>query len=43
MVDRFNPLSDLDTVWSGTSNGTDIDSRFSNYYDYYFSGEDIKV
>lgn len=30
----------LDAVWSG---GTQEDLRFSNYYDYYFSGEDIRI
>lgn len=40
---NFNPLSNLDLAWSGSSNGSDKDRRFSNYYDYYFGGEDIKV
>lgn len=41
---RFNPLSDkLDQIWSGGSQSYETDKRFSNYYDYYFSGEDIKV
>ena len=39
----FNPLSNLDSVWSGTSSENNKDKRFSNYYDYYFGGEDIKV
>jgi len=38
---EFNPLNErLDLVWSG---GTSGDKRFSNYYDYYFSGEDIRI
>lgn len=38
----FDPLSsDIDLQWGG---GRDTnDQKFSNYYDYYFSGEDIKV
>lgn len=37
----FDPLSEgIDTEWAGkTSDG----EKFNNYYDYYFSGEDIKV
>jgi len=43
-ADRFNPLSaSLDEVWSGGNQYNDRDQRFSNYYDYYFAGEDIKV
>lgn len=41
--ENFNPLSNLDSVWSGGSVGDNKDKRFSNYYDYYFGGEDIKV
>lgn len=41
--ERFNPLSNLDLAWSGSSIENSQDKRFSNYYDYYFSGEDIKV
>jgi len=41
--DRFNPLSALDLIWSGAADKSGTDARFSNYYDYYFSGEDIKV
>lgn len=41
--ERFNPLSNLDLAWSGSSIENGQDKRFSNYYDYYFSGEDIKV
>ena len=41
--ENFNPLSNLDSVWSGGSDGNSKDKRFSNYYDYYFGGEDIKV
>ena len=38
---EFDPLHErLDAVWSG---GTQEDLRFSNYYDYYFSGEDIRI
>lgn len=38
----YNTLDDkIDLIWSGQSSGKD--RRFSNYYDYYFSGEDIKV
>ena len=38
---EFDPLHEkIDSVWSGGSNN---DLRFSNYYDYYFSGEDIRV
>lgn len=38
----YNTLDDkIDLIWSGQS--SDKDKRFSNYYDYYFSGEDIKV
>ena len=38
---EFDPLHEkIDSIWSGGSNN---DLRFSNYYDYYFSGEDIRV
>lgn len=38
----LNPLDQkIDLKWAGTS--SDSDTRFSNYYDYYFSGEDVKV
>ena len=38
----INPLDQkIDLKWAGTS--SDSDTRFSNYYDYYFSGEDVKV
>lgn len=38
----FNPISrEIDLVWAGQS--SDTDNRFNNYYDYYFSGEDVKV
>lgn len=41
---RFNPTSPkLDEVWAGGSQSYENDTRFSNYYDYYFAGEDIKV
>jgi hypothetical protein len=39
LYNRFS--KDIDLIWSGQS--SDRDKRFSNYYDYYFSGEDIKV
>jgi hypothetical protein len=40
----FDPLSDsLDKIWSGGSQKSDRDNRFNNYYDYYFSGEDVKI
>lgn len=37
----FDPLSEgIDTQWAGkTSDG----QKFNNYYDYYFSGEDVKI
>lgn len=38
----FNLLSDeIDLVWSGQSGSEE--NRFNTYYDYYFSGEDVKV
>lgn len=38
----YNTLDDkIDLIWSGQA--SDGDKRFNNYYDYYFSGEDIKV
>ena len=38
---EFDPIHQtIDAVWSGGANN---DLRFSNYYDYYFSGEDIRV
>jgi len=41
MSTQFDPLSEkIDLVWSS---GYDRPNVFSNYYDYYFSGEDIKV
>ena len=40
----YNPTSaKLDEVWAGGSQSYETDKRFSNYYDYYFAGEDIKV
>jgi hypothetical protein len=37
----FDPLDpEIDLVWGGSSRE---DSRFSSYYDYYFSGEDVKI
>jgi len=39
---RYDPLSNqLDLIWSG--NPTSEKNIFSSYYDYFFSGEDIKV
>lgn len=38
----FDPLSpEIDLVWAGGKSSND--ARFSNYYDYYFSGEDVKI
>ena len=38
----FDPLNtDIDRQWAGRA--YDHDTRFNNYYDYYYSGEDIKV
>lgn len=38
----FNLLSDeIDLVWSGQAGSEE--NRFNTYYDYYFSGEDVKV
>jgi hypothetical protein len=38
----FDPLDDtLDRIWAGSP--TDTSKRFNNYYDYYFSGEDVKI
>ena len=40
-IREFDPLHEtIDAVWSG---GKGNDLRFSNYYDYYFSGEDIRI
>jgi hypothetical protein len=40
-IREFDPLHEkLDLVWGG---GAKNDLRFTNYYDYYFSGEDIRV
>jgi hypothetical protein len=37
----FDPLNaGLDLYWAGSSK---TDPRFSNYYDYFFSGEDVRV
>jgi hypothetical protein len=39
---QYDPLSDqIDRVWAGSA--PDNDKTFNNYYDYYFSGEDVKV
>jgi len=38
----FDPLtSELDLYWAGGKSSGD--PRFSNYYDYFFSGEDVRV
>jgi len=40
--ERFDPLSNqLDLIWSGSP--TPEKNSFNSYYDYFFSGEDIKV
>lgn len=40
-IREFNPLhQQLDLIWGG---GSTADPRFTNYYDYYFSGEDIRI
>jgi hypothetical protein len=37
----FDPLNeDIDLVWAGKSSDT---KKFNNYYDYFFTSEDIKV
>jgi hypothetical protein len=37
----FDPLNeDIDLKWAGKVDDT---AKFSNYYDYYFSGEDVKI
>lgn len=39
-TDYFDPLnSAIDLEWGGTRS----DEKFNNYYDYFFSGEDVKV
>lgn len=39
---QYDPLSNhIDRVWAGRA--PDNDKTFNNYYDYYFSGEDVKV
>ena len=38
----FSPLSEkIDLKWAGAAESSDKD--FNSYYDYYFSGEDVKV
>lgn len=38
----FDPLdSEIDRVWAGRA--SDTTNKFNNYYDYYFSGEDVRV
>lgn len=40
--DQFNPLSsEIDRVWAGRA--SENTNRFNNYYDYYFSGEDVRI
>jgi hypothetical protein len=37
----FDPLNkDIDLVWAGKTDDTE---KFNTYYDYYFTGEDIKI
>lgn len=37
----YDPLNpDIDLIWSGKTDDTE---KFNTYYDYYFTGEDIKV
>lgn len=37
----FDPLNkDIDLIWAGK---TDDSEKFNTYYDYYFTGEDVKV
>lgn len=37
----FDPLNeDIDMVWSGKTDDTE---KFNSYYDYYFTGEDVRV
>lgn len=39
---EFDPLSaEIDKVWAGRA--SDATNKFNNYYDYFFSGEDIRV
>jgi hypothetical protein len=41
MPDSFDPLHpDIDLKWAGK---TDDTNKFNNYYDYFFTGEDVKV
>lgn len=40
-IREFDPMHQkLDLVWGG---GAKNDLRFTNYYDYYFSGEDVRI
>lgn len=40
-IREFDPLNEkLDLIWGG---GAKNDLRFTNYYDYYFSGEDVRI
>lgn len=37
----FDPLNkDIDLIWAGKTDDTE---KFNTYYDYYFTGEDVKV
>lgn len=39
--DSFDPLNkDIDLIWAGKANDSE---KFNTYYDYYFTGEDVKV
>ncbi len=41
MPESFDPLNeDIDLQWAGK---TDDTSKFNNYYDYFFTGEDVKI
>lgn len=41
MPESFDPLNpDIDLQWAGK---TDDTSKFNSYYDYFFTGEDVKI
>lgn len=41
MPDSFDPLNpDIDLKWAGKVDDT---NKFNNYYDYFFTGEDVKI
>jgi hypothetical protein len=41
MPDSFDPLNpDIDLQWAGKVDDT---AKFNNYYDYFFTGEDVKI